>query len=163
MLPGPMVPGTMIPNNSMPGQGPEMATHAMPIPQNQHPPLQPQHPHQHQFQQHQQFQQLQHQSQIPPQLKAEMPEGVDISAQASNHIEASQLAESEADVDSATSQDQLRLDAVESGDEDTDEHPVKRQRLDSHDLNQDSALDDEAVLALAAHNGTDPTDPYPTE
>ncbi|KAL7922976.1 hypothetical protein ACQKWADRAFT_312507 [Trichoderma austrokoningii] len=168
MLPGPMVPGTMVPNNnSMPGQGSEMAAHAIAIPQNQHPPqLQTQHPHQHQFQhQHfqQQQQQLQHHSQIPPQLKAEMPEGIDISTQTTNHIDSSHLAESEADVDSATSQDQLQLDAVESGDEDSDEHPVKRQRLDSHDLTQVSALDEEAVLALAAHNGTDPTDPYPTD
>ncbi|GFP54098.1 hypothetical protein TASIC1_0003047600 [Trichoderma asperellum] len=99
--------------------------------------------------------------QIPPQLKAEIPEGGDISAQNSNHIDSSHLAESEAD--SATSQDQLQLDPVQSGDEDTDEHPAKRQRLDPHDLTQDSALDDEAVLALAAHNGTDATDPYPTE
>lgn len=169
MLPGPMLPGPMVPNNSMPGQGPEMAPHAMPIQHNQHPQLQSQHPHQHQFQ-HQQFQQLQHQSQIPPQLKeemlkAEMSEGVELSAQTSNHIDSSHLAESEADAeaDSATSQDQLQLDPVQSGDEDTDEHPAKRQRLDPHDLTQDSALDDEAVLALAAHNGTDATDPYPTE
>lgn len=170
MLPGTMVPGTMVSNNSMPGQGPEMAPHAMPIQQNQHPQLQPQHPHQHQFQ-HQQFQQqLQHQSQISPHLKeemlkAEMSEGVDVSAQASNHINSSHLAESEVDAeaDSATSQDQLQLHPVQSGDEDTDEHPAKRQRLDPHDLTQDSALDDEAVLALAAHNGTDATDPYPTE
>lgn len=101
------------------------------------------------------------------QLKAEMPEGGDISAQTSNHIDSSHLAESEADADadadSATSQDHLQLDPVQNGDEDTDEHPAKRQRLDSHDLAQDSALDDEAVLALAAHNGTDATDPYPTE
>ncbi|PNP37891.1 hypothetical protein TGAMA5MH_10232 [Trichoderma gamsii] len=170
MVPGTMVPGTMVPNHSIPGQGPEMAPHAMPIQQNQHPQLQSQHPHQHQFQ-HQQFQQqLQHQSQIPPQLKeemlkAEMSEGVNISAQASNHIDSSHLAESEADAeaDSATSQDQLQLDPVQSGDEDTDEHPAKRQRLEPHDLTQDSALDDEAVLALAAHNGTDATDPYPTD
>lgn len=161
MLPGAMVPGNMVPNNSMPGQGPGMASHAMPIQQHQHPQLQSQHPHQHQFQ-HQQFQQqLQHQSQIPPQLKAEIPEGGDISTQNSNHIDSSHLAESEAD--SATSQDQLQLDPVQSGDEDTDEHPAKRQRLDPHDLTQDSALDDEAVLALAAHNGTDATDPYPTD
>jgi hypothetical protein len=164
-----MVPGTMVPDNSLPGQGSEMAPHSIPIQQNQHPQLQPQHPHQHQFQ-HQQFQQqLQHQSQIPPQLKEEIPEGADISTQASNHIGSSHIAESEADADadadadSATSQDQLQLDPVQSGDEDTDEHPAKRQRLDPHDLTQDSALDDEAVLALAAHNGTDGTDPYPTE
>lgn len=170
MLPGPMVPGTMVPNNSIPGHGPDMAPHTMPMQQNQHPQLQSQHPHQHQFQ-HQQFQQqLQHQSQIPPQLKeemlkAELPEGVDISAQTSNHIDSSHLAESEADAEaeSATSQDQLQLDPIQSGDEDADEHPAKRQRLDPHDLTQDSALDDEAVLALATHNGTDGTDPYPTE
>lgn len=138
-----------------------MASHAIPIQQHQHPQLQSQHPHQHQFQ-HQQFQQqLQHQAQIPPQLKAEIPEGSGISAQTSNHIDSSHLADSEAD--SATSQDQLQLEPVPSGDEDTDEHPAKRQRLDPHDLAQDSALDDEAVLALAAHNGTDATDPYPTE
>ncbi|EHK49000.1 hypothetical protein TRIATDRAFT_185013, partial [Trichoderma atroviride IMI 206040] len=134
MLPVPMLPGPMVPNNSMPGQGPEMASHAMPIQQNQHPQLQSQHPHQHQFQ-HQHFQQLQHQSQIPPQLKEEMLK-----------------AEMSEGADSATSQDQLQLDTVQSGDEDPDEHPAKRQRLDPHDLTQDSALDDEAVLALAAHN-----------
>ncbi|TQV97619.1 hypothetical protein V2A60_006635 [Cordyceps javanica] len=41
-----------------------------------------------------------------------------------------------------------------------DEHPSKRQRLDSDAMDHQSALDDEAVLALAAHNGTTPAD-YP--
>jgi hypothetical protein len=156
----------------MPGQAPGMASHAIPIQQHQHPhqhpQLQPQHQHQHQHQfqhQHQQFQQQlqQHQSQLQPQLKTEIPEGdgVPVSAQTSNHIASSHLVESEPG--SATSQDQLQLEAVQSGDDDTDEHPAKRQRLDPHDLTQDSTLDDEAVLALAAHNGTDATDPYPTE
>ncbi|KGQ08569.1 hypothetical protein BBAD15_g6084 [Beauveria bassiana D1-5] len=39
-----------------------------------------------------------------------------------------------------------------------DEHPSKRQRLDADVMDPESALDDEAVLALAAHNGTTPAD-----
>ncbi|KAM0247359.1 hypothetical protein ACHAQJ_009867 [Trichoderma viride] len=171
MLPGAMVPGAMVPS-TMPSQGPGMVSHAIPIQQHQHPhqhpQLQPHHQQQHQHQfQHQQFQQQlqQHPSQLQPQLKTEIPEGDGVSgpAQTSNHIASSHLVESEPG--SATSQDQLQLDAVQSGDDDndTDEHPAKRQRLDPDDLTQDSALDDEAVLALAAHNGTDATDPYPAE
>lgn len=40
----------------------------------------------------------------------------------------------------------------------SDEHPSKRPRLDSDAMDQESAMDDEAVLALAAHNGTTPAD-----
>ncbi len=40
----------------------------------------------------------------------------------------------------------------------TDEHPSKRAKLDSDAMDQESAMDDEAVLALAAHNGTTPAD-----
>ncbi|OAA59420.1 hypothetical protein ISF_06355 [Cordyceps fumosorosea ARSEF 2679] len=40
----------------------------------------------------------------------------------------------------------------------TDEHPSKRPRLDSDAMDHESSLDDEAVLALAAHNGTTPAD-----
>lgn len=40
----------------------------------------------------------------------------------------------------------------------TDEHPSKRARLDGDAMDQESAMDDEAVLALAAHNGTTPAD-----
>lgn len=94
-------------------------------------------------------------------------DGISVSAQTPNDIASNHLIGSEPG--STTSQEQLQLDAVQSGDdeeeeeEDTDEHPSKRQRLDPHDLGQDSALDDEAVLALAAHNGADGTDPYPSK
>ncbi|EGX93184.1 hypothetical protein CCM_04556 [Cordyceps militaris CM01] len=51
--------------------------------------------------------------------------------------------------------------AVEHGADATDEHhPSKRQRLDADAMDHESALDDEAVLALAAHNGTTASD-YP--
>ncbi|OTA07221.1 hypothetical protein A9Z42_0081190 [Trichoderma parareesei] len=142
--------------------------------------LQPQHQHQFQQQQHQFQQQLQqqHQAQLQPQiqtpLKTEMPDadGISVSAQTPNDLTSNHLIGSEPG--SATSQDQLQLDAVQSGDEDAeaDDHPAKRQRLDPHDphdshdphdLGPDSTLDDEAVLALAAHNGADGTDPYPAE
>ncbi|TFB05293.1 hypothetical protein CCMA1212_002978 [Trichoderma ghanense] len=129
--------------------------------------LQPQH--QHQFQQQFQQQLQQHQAQLQPQLqtqlKTEMPDadGISVSAQTPNDLTSNHLIGSEPG--SATSQDQLQLDGVQSGDEDAeaDDHPAKRQRLDPHDLGQDSTLDDEAVLALAAHNGADGADPYPAE
>ncbi|KAL6891522.1 hypothetical protein HDV57DRAFT_485601 [Trichoderma longibrachiatum] len=133
--------------------------------------LQPQHQHQFQQQQQHQFQQQlqQHQAQLQPQLqtqlKTEMPDadGISVSAQTPNDLTSNHLIGSEPG--STTSQDQLQLDAVQSGDEDAeaDDHPAKRQRLDPHDLGQDSTLDDEAVLALAAHNGADGADPYPAD
>lgn len=39
-----------------------------------------------------------------------------------------------------------------------EQHPSKRQRIDSDAMDHETALDDEAVLALAAHNGTTPAD-----
>lgn len=53
--------------------------------------------------------------------------------------------------------------ATSTGDADAegsvDENPPpKRQRLDNHAMDHDGALDDEAVLALAAHNGTTSAD-----
>ncbi|KAK2605954.1 hypothetical protein QQS21_003680 [Conoideocrella luteorostrata] len=54
----------------------------------------------------------------------------------------------EADVSSAPSQPNDGDDV-----EGIDEHPAKRQRLDTQELERDQPLDDEAVLALAAHNG----------
>lgn len=41
---------------------------------------------------------------------------------------------------------------------DNEHHPSKRQRLESDVMDHEPALDDEAVLALAAHNGTTPGD-----
>ncbi|UKZ80520.1 hypothetical protein TrVFT333_008281 [Trichoderma virens FT-333] len=167
-----VLPGAMI-STSMPGHGPVMTSPVVPLQQQQQlqqlqtQQLQSQHQHQFQQQQQHQFQQqLQHhQSQLQPQLKTELADadGISVSAQTPNDIASNHLIESEPG--STTSQEQLQLDAVQSGDDDddADEHPSKRQRLDPHDLGQDSALDDEAVLALAAHNGTDGTDPYPPE
>jgi hypothetical protein len=43
-------------------------------------------------------------------------------------------------------------------DDNAEEHPAKRQRMEGDTLPQDEPLDDEAVLALAAHNGTGSTD-----
>ncbi|RFU80942.1 hypothetical protein TARUN_1227 [Trichoderma arundinaceum] len=156
-----VLPGAIV-SSPMPGQGPGMSSPIVPIQQQQHQQVQPQH--QHQFQQQQFQQQLQqHQVQLQPQLKTEIPDadGIPVSSQTSNHIVSNHLVGSEPG--SATPQEQLELDAVHSGDDDADEHPAKRQRLDPHGLAQDSALDDEAVLALAAHNGTDATDPYPPD
>lgn len=42
----------------------------------------------------------------------------------------------------------------QTGDMNVDDHPSKRQRLESDVMDHETALDDEAVLALAAHNGT---------
>ncbi|KAK9442029.1 hypothetical protein VB005_06673 [Metarhizium brunneum] len=53
----------------------------------------------------------------------------------------------------------------QDGDDDADapeEPPTKRQRLDTQELEQQQPLDDEAVLALAAHNGATESD-YPEE
>ncbi|KID91496.1 hypothetical protein MGU_01466 [Metarhizium guizhouense ARSEF 977] len=53
----------------------------------------------------------------------------------------------------------------QDGDADADapeEPPTKRQRLDTQELEQQQPLDDEAVLALAAHNGATESD-YPEE
>jgi hypothetical protein len=46
--------------------------------------------------------------------------------------------------------------------EGTEEHPAKRLKLDAPELDQEQPLDDEAVLALAAHNGATGGD-YPEE
>ncbi|KAJ4859086.1 hypothetical protein T069G_07353 [Trichoderma breve] len=175
-----VLPGAVV-SSPMPGHGQVMTASAVPLQQQQQlqqqqlqqlqaQQLQPQHQHQFQQQQQHHFQQQmqQHQSQLQPQLKTEMhdADGISVSAQTPNDIASNHLIGSEPG--STTSQEQLQLDAVQSGDdeeeeeEDTDEHPSKRQRLDPHDLGQDSALDDEAVLALAAHNGADGTDPYPS-
>ncbi|KAL7912786.1 hypothetical protein GGI35DRAFT_262843 [Trichoderma velutinum] len=169
-----VLPGAVV-SSPMPGHGPVMAASVVPLQQQQQlqqlqsQQLQSQHQHQFQQQQQHQFQQQlqQHQSQLQPQLKTELhdADGISVSAQTPNEITSNHLIGSEPG--STTSQEQLQLDAVQSGDdeeeEDTDEHPSKRQRLDPHDLGQDSALDDEAVLALAAHNGADGTDPYPPD
>ncbi|KAJ6780559.1 hypothetical protein PWT90_10034 [Aphanocladium album] len=48
--------------------------------------------------------------------------------------------------------------AQELPDGTADEHPSKRQRLESDVMDHEAALDDEAVLALATHNGTTPAD-----
>lgn len=37
--------------------------------------------------------------------------------------------------------------------EEPEQHPAKRQKLDTQEAEQEQPLDDEAVLALAAHNG----------
>ncbi|KAL7963598.1 hypothetical protein V8C34DRAFT_3139 [Trichoderma compactum] len=175
-----VLPGAAAPS-PMPGHGPVMAASVVPLQQQQQfqqlqsQQLQPQHQHQFQQQQQHQFQQQlqQHQAQLQPQLKTEMhdADGISVSAQTPNDMASNHLIGSEPG--STTSQEQLQLDAVQSGDDeeeeeeeeedDADEHPSKRQRLDPHDLGQDSALDDEAVLALAAHNGADGTDPYPPD
>ncbi|KAL7944411.1 hypothetical protein V8C42DRAFT_88024 [Trichoderma barbatum] len=167
-----VLPGAMV-SSPMPGHGPGMASPVVPLQQQQQlqqlqsQQLQPQHQHSFQQQQQHQFQQQlqQHQAQLQPQLKTEIPDadGISVSAQTPNDIATNHLIGSEPG--STTSQEQLQLDAVQSDndDDDTDDHPAKRQRLDPHDLGQDSALDDEAVLALAAHNGADGTDPYPPD
>lgn len=154
-----VLPGGMV-SSPMTGHGPGLTSPVVSIQQQQHQQLQA-----HQFQQQQFQQQLQqHQVQLQPQLKTELGEGdvLAVSAQTSNHMVPNHLVGSDPESET-TPPEQLQLDAVQSGDDDTDEHPSKRQRLDPHDLSQDSALDDEAVLALAAHNGTDGTDPYPAE
>ncbi|KAL6871146.1 hypothetical protein J3F83DRAFT_734400 [Trichoderma novae-zelandiae] len=188
--PAPMpavLPGGMV-SSPMAGHSPGMASPGIPLQQQQQQQhqlqqqqhqlqqlqpqqLQPQHQHHFQQQQQHHFQQQlqQHQAQLQPQLqtqlKTEMPDadGISVSAQSPNDLTSNQLIGSEPG--SATSQEQLQLDAVQSGDEDAeaDDHPAKRQRLDPHDIGHDSTLDDEAVLALAAHNGADGTDSYPAD
>jgi hypothetical protein len=55
----------------------------------------------------------------------------------------------------------LEPDDAEDGDE--LEPSVKRPRIDVDDLADDQPLDDDAVLALAAHNGANGTHDYPSE
>ena len=43
------------------------------------------------------------------------------------------------------------------------EHAAKRQRLDEDNMDEDQGLDDEAVLALAAHGGPSAGDTYSAE
>lgn len=43
------------------------------------------------------------------------------------------------------------------------EHVAKRQRLDEDHMDEDEGLDDEAVLALAAHGGSAAGDSYSAE
>lgn len=61
------------------------------------------------------------------------------------------------------SQEQPKLEHVRPTEDDVDENPIKRQRLDTQELAPDPGLDDEAVLALAAHGGPDGPDSYPSE
>ncbi|KAI5466913.1 hypothetical protein BGZ63DRAFT_369894 [Mariannaea sp. PMI_226] len=55
--------------------------------------------------------------------------------------------------------DSTQMDA--EGEEDEGQPDSKRPRLSSPDPNKEEVLDDEAVLALAAHSG--PADPFPTD
>ncbi|KAI9158482.1 hypothetical protein HJFPF1_06477 [Paramyrothecium foliicola] len=57
----------------------------------------------------------------------------------------------------------LPLEEENEDEDDTDDHDAKRQRLMESELDQDPTLDDEAVLALAAHNGPGSADPYQAE
>lgn len=52
-----------------------------------------------------------------------------------------------------------------TGQEDIEDpdHPAKRQRLEDADMQDDQALDDEAVLALAAHGEPGAADAYTAE
>ncbi|UNI20056.1 hypothetical protein JDV02_006183 [Purpureocillium takamizusanense] len=77
--------------------------------------------------------------------------------------------EPDADVDADGAESAGHLDATEHTVQDVDEHPAKRQKLDipepepEPEPEHDSALDDEAVLALAVHNGAGPGDQYGSE
>ncbi|KHO02044.1 uncharacterized protein MAM_01045 [Metarhizium album ARSEF 1941] len=64
--------------------------------------------------------------------------------------------DADADVDADADAD------AEADADGTEEHPAKRQRLDTQELEHEQPLDDEAVLALAAHNGAAGSD-YPEE
>lgn len=48
-------------------------------------------------------------------------------------------------------------------DADEDERATKRQRLDESDLGPEDSIEDEAVLALAAHNNATSADSYQSE
>ncbi|PHH70004.1 hypothetical protein CDD80_6320 [Ophiocordyceps camponoti-rufipedis] len=64
----------------------------------------------------------------------------------------------EADVDADGAESAGPMEAAEQM-EGHDEPPLKRQKMEPHDA-ESEALDDEAVLALAAHNGSTGPDPY---
>ncbi|KND94184.1 hypothetical protein TOPH_01097 [Tolypocladium ophioglossoides CBS 100239] len=75
------------------------------------------------------------------------------------------VVEGDVDADGAESAGQLEpTEQTEQGED--DDHPAKRQKMDSHELapepepEHDPSLDDEAVLALAAHNGSSGADQY---
>ena len=81
----------------------------------------------------------------------------------SHHVD-----EGDVDADGAESAGQLDpSDQIEQ--DEVDDHPAKRQKIEPHELEpgsnpeHDPALDDEAVLALAAHNGSGGTDQYGSE
>ncbi|PFH60023.1 hypothetical protein XA68_11544 [Ophiocordyceps unilateralis] len=64
----------------------------------------------------------------------------------------------EADVDADGAESAGPMEAAEQM-ESSDEPPLKRQKMEPQDA-ESEALDDEAVLALAAHNGSTGPDPY---
>ncbi|KAF4582072.1 hypothetical protein GQ602_006696 [Ophiocordyceps camponoti-floridani] len=64
----------------------------------------------------------------------------------------------EADVDAEGAESAGPMEAAEQM-EGHDEPPLKRQKMEPHDAESES-LGDEAVLALAAHNGSTGPDPY---
>ncbi|KAM4059913.1 hypothetical protein HRG_002468 [Hirsutella rhossiliensis] len=74
----------------------------------------------------------------------------------------------EADVDADGAESAGPLEPEEQV-EDNDEHPAKRQKLEPQvpdveaEVEHEQALDDEAVLALAAHNGPSAADEYESE
>ncbi|KOS20523.1 hypothetical protein ESCO_005414 [Escovopsis weberi] len=69
------------------------------------------------------------------------------------------------DAGEVTPGDQLQLEhAQHGGGEMSEQHPAKRQRIEAQDIHPSLALDDEeAVLALAAHNEPDAADAYPAD
>ncbi|OAQ88481.1 hypothetical protein VFPFJ_06946 [Purpureocillium lilacinum] len=73
----------------------------------------------------------------------------------------------DADVDADGAESAGHLDPTEHAVPGVDEHPAKRQKMDvpepEPEPEHDPALDDEAVLALAAHNGAGPGDQYGSE
>ncbi|KAJ6441953.1 putative calcium-binding protein [Purpureocillium lavendulum] len=81
--------------------------------------------------------------------------------------------EAEVDVDADGAESAGHLDPTEHAVhavhavQDVDDHPAKRQKMDvpepEPEPEHDPSLDDEAVLALAAHNGTGPGDQYGSE
>ncbi|PNY28837.1 Uncharacterized protein TCAP_01245 [Tolypocladium capitatum] len=77
--------------------------------------------------------------------------------------------EGDVDADGAESAGQLESSEQAEQDEDDHHHPAKRQKMDSHELEpepepeHDPSLDDEAVLALAAHNGSGGADQYSSD
>lgn len=99
-----------------------------------------------------------------PQLHTDKTDESGLATSAVGALSSSELTVDEAPAPAADVSAQP-LEIADGPDEgvDMEEHVAKRPRLDARVLGHDEPLDDEAVLALAAHNGATGADQYPEE